>query len=630
MRASLKKISLILIAILLTTTQGISPATALPSLVTLDSPIAIKGLFNSGQNLTIDVPNTPGVRFTFQWMADSEEIAQETSQQIRLTDDLVGKQISAKVVAFKNGFREIEMPALGSGLVTDFDFSSTSSTEIDGVLTREPYCRGVIAVGTAEPTIGWNVWLDCNAFNTSFGANLTSEYTWFRALNQLPGASLSEYNLKRKDAGKILSASIRVTWPNGAVYLGFSRLKEKVRASVAAATPAIVGKVTDGSTISASIKGFDSAAHFSYQWFRDFLPIPLATSKRYTLRKHDSRHRIQVLVTATRPGYITSSRISSPVGKTPTTLMPPYAYKSISDGYQSTNTQYDISYELSPNFTSEMLEKEKLYLQKSADFWRSVYMPNGAKVLLITQKDGAWADNYLATTHPTWNSGSLSDWIRNNRGSFAIAFPDGDSQVFIMSRNTEFTTDLNLAQVGPHEYTHWVQYSASKSPYSNLYKAAWIVEGQANFYGLALGVFPLDQKLQSIDVGLADHAQRFDETMQSPHGTLSLLKLLKQGNLIDTRALLERWGTVHESYLIGTLMSEWLILKFGHTKYWQWISTVFAQKDANNVDLPAMWDSASQNNFGMSFSQLKSHSVAYLAMRAQQLEERWRSAHPMP
>jgi hypothetical protein len=619
-------ITVTLLSILILASASFSPAQASLPKFKLDSPVAVTGLFNTGQTLTISTPFESGVTFTFEWLADAESIPNATAQSLLLGSSEAGKSIYARVTAHKTGFRNVTLTALGSAVVTDFEFSATSSATINGVQFFEPYCLSIDSLGLPEPTIGWNVWLNCNFYNTSFGATTSTRYQWYRGDALIPDSDSSSYNVKPKDASQILSGSVRASFANGAEYWGFSRTGSVVHSQVVTSMPKISGTIKDGFTITASTKGFDHLAHKSYRWYRDFALIPGATSKSYVLKKHDSRHRIQVLVIARREGFIAASRISNPVGKTSRNLNALSAYQQIKTGYSHTDTQYDISYELAPHFTEEMLARERLPVQNAADFWSSVYIPHNVKVLLITQLDGEWADGFLASQHPTWRPGSLVDWISNNRGNFAIAFPDGGSQVFILCRNTDNNSDANWGQVSPHEYTHWVQFSKSELVYSNLLKAPWLVEGQANFYGLALGAFVNSASMKSINTSLSDNAVTFDETTRSTHGTLKLLKMLESGNTTDIYQLLRRWGTVHESYLLGTLMSEWLVLKYGHAKYWHWFSTVLEQKDVPGVDTDRMWDSVTRSNFGMSLNDLELSSIPYLALRASQLEVDWQSS----
>lgn len=80
-----------------------------------------------------------------------------------------------------------------------------------------------------------------------------------------------------------------------------------------AGTPSISGYNQVGLTLNASTGNWSpSATTYSYQWKRDGLEINFANSSSYVVTGDDYNRSISVAVTASRTGYVTTTRTSSP------------------------------------------------------------------------------------------------------------------------------------------------------------------------------------------------------------------------------------------------------------------------------------------------------------------------------
>jgi hypothetical protein len=203
-------------------------------------------------------------------------------------------------------------------------------------------------------------------------------------------------------------------------------------------------------------------ANLNYQWFSDFAPVAGANSPTFTVRQVDLGKTVQVLVSSTREGYTTASALSLPAkGGTAAPINPLDAYSKIYNGYSPTTTNYDIKYISSPNVTDETLAREKLLVNRAADFWANHYKPAGVTVVYLTKNDAAWAED-LVVKNPSWKnniSGGIRSWIERNSCGFALAFMADQKQVFIQCVKNGTDSGINDQQVGPHEYSHWVQYA---------------------------------------------------------------------------------------------------------------------------------------------------------------------------
>lgn len=595
------------------------PAFALEP-VSLSAPVGMRGLFLVDRVVALVAPADPGVTYQYKWYQNGVLLTSEDQATLTLTSALNGKTISAEVIATKSGYASTTIAAELSAVVKTSAFTSSASTTIDGVITYEPYCLSIKPEGTSVPTIDWNVNLPCQVNNTSLGIPASQVFYWYRGTNLIANKGSNSLNLSDSDAGIRISATNKTTYTNGAVYLDIKSLSDVVMPEVAAAKPVISGTINSGATLTATTTGFDANATLTYQWFREFLPITGATSRTYVVTNSDLNKRIQVLVTGSRNGYTTSSAISEPVSSG--TISDPTSdiYASIFDGYTESNFNPDITYIVSPNVNNSLLNIRKAELEKAADFWRDVYVPVGNEAMYLTEKDATWANNWMATNHPNWSS-DAGWWIETFDCGYAFAVRFQNDYFFEQCLKTTLTNKIEFQQITPHEYTHWVQYSRS----SFLYTPAtpWLIEGQANFYGLALGVAPEDSNHSVIDLSLAQHAAGFDDYFQKPWSTQEVLQMLKSGDITDVQTLLSRSGTANHSYLIGTLLSEWLIYKFGHDTYWAWVDAILSGKGATNDNGIALTSEVTQTYFGMSFSNLARNAIPYLAMRAKIIEDRW-------
>ncbi|MEN9692554.1 MAG: hypothetical protein RLZZ330_198, partial [Actinomycetota bacterium] len=323
----------------------------------------------------------------------------------------------------------------------------------------------------------------------------------------------------------------------------------------------------------------------------------------------------------TRSGYTTSSRISDAVSSGALTDPTSSIYESIAD-FTPSNFNPDITYVVSSGVNQTLLNIRKAELENAADFWHNEYVPVGNHAMYLTENDGAWADAQLRTLYPNLST-NTQWWITTFDCGYAYASRFSSDYFFQQCLKTTAQNQLEFQQITPHEYTHWVQYSQSQ----NLTTPAtpWLVEGQANFYGLALGVSPEDVNHSTIDLTLAQHATAFDDYFQEAWSTQEVLQMLKSGNVTDVQTLYSRSGTATHSYLLGTLMSEWLVYEFGHDVYWNWVKGILSGKAAtsdNGVELTA---TLTQTYFGMPFAQLARNAIPFLSMRATQLEERWQN-----
>jgi hypothetical protein len=588
------------------------------------TPIVIVGSYGVGGTVSAIYPkDDPLISATFEWFADGAKIDSAQSSTIYLTSAQLRKRITAKITLRKAGFEDLSVNATGSTVFDSVATSSGSMSYYDETV-KEPGCFMPRPSLVETPTVDWPIVFSCQPYNTNFGFPTQQKFTWFRNGKLIDNANLSSYRLQQEDAGKEIWGMFEATYPNGYVFSESKKLRSKIPFQQQLSRPTIFGSVKVGALLLARTLDWQKDAILSYQWFSDYAPVAGANSSSFIVRESDVGKAIQVMVTSVREGYTTASSLSAPaVGFKFAPANPYDAYSKVFNGYSKSTTVYDIKYISSPNVTQATLDREKLLVNRAADFWTNHYTPAGVTVVYLTKDDATWAEDLVAK-NPSWKNninGGIRSWIEKNSCGFALAFKAENKQVFIQCVRNGSDSNINDQQVGPHEYSHWVQYE--QTPYLNVNTIPWLVEGQANFYGLALGIAPEDPNLKFVNYSLAGHATQYDIYNGYKFGDFKMLDILQRGNSFDTQIMLSKGGTVWDAYTTGTLVSEWLVSKFGHEKYVAWMKKLLVTKGQNNASERVANAYVFKEVFGFDYSQLGVYISPYMAARAGQLRAAW-------
>ena len=589
-----------------------------------NSPVMLVGSFGVGATISALYPSdNQSIAASFEWYADGSLISAAQSANLALGSDLAGKVVSAKVTLSKSGFADLIVDAPGARVFSSVPQGGGTMTYGDESVAQ-PGCFSPRPSGVATATVGWHLNFSCQPFNTNFGNTVEQSFRWFRNGEQIAGATQSSYRLQPADSGQNIWGAYQVTYANGFVFSESKKLRTAVPYQLTIAKPTIAGTVSAGSVLTAGTTGSDSQATISYQWFVDYAPVVGATSQTFTVGANDVGKAVQVIAIGQRSGYSPASSLSDPAaGSSVQAVNPMAAYSAVFRGYSQTATNYDISYVVSPTVDSATLARETALVRKAADFWRGEYTPAGVTVMYLTQSDAAWAEGVLAQ-HPSWSAGvpgGIRSWIERNSCGFALAFKADQRQIFIQCVRNGADSSINDQQVGPHEYSHWVQYEQTASLF--LGTVPWLIEGQANFYGLALGIAPEDQTLSFINKSIAGHATQYDIYNGYQFADFKMLDLFQSGNVFDVQTMLTRGGTVWDQYAVGTLASEWLVAQYGHQRYVDWMKELLRTKGQGNDAERAANAVAFNTVYGFEFSQLPLYLTPYFAARSLQLRAAW-------
>ena len=168
----------------------------------------------------------------------------------------------------------------------------------------------------------------------------TTSIQWFRNGVAISGATRTTYVVVAADGGTSITVSVTGT------KTGYSPVTKTSAAAaipgaafVTAPTPTISGTATVGSTLTVTPGTWTPAATLTYQWFRDGVAIPGATSNKYVLVAADAGHKITVSVTGAAGGYTTTAKASAPTAAVTaapidtTKVVPDLAFRACLNSY---------------------------------------------------------------------------------------------------------------------------------------------------------------------------------------------------------------------------------------------------------------------------------------------------------
>ncbi len=267
---------------------------------------SISGTAQVGQTLTADtsgIADEDGLTnavFSYQWVADDEDIAGATGSSYTLTEDDKDKAITV-TVSFTDAEGNPEtMTSDPTGEV-----AAKPNTSATGVPTID---------GTAQ--VGQTLTADTSGIDDEDGlTQVVFSYQWIRndgnADEDIAGATGSSYTLTGDDEGKTITVTVSFTDAEGNPETLTSDPTGEVAAkpnTSATGVPTIDGTAQVGQTLTADTSGIDdedglTQVVFSYQWIRNDgnadEDIAGATGSSYTLTGDDEGKTVRVTVSFT-------------------------------------------------------------------------------------------------------------------------------------------------------------------------------------------------------------------------------------------------------------------------------------------------------------------------------------------
>ena len=278
----------------------------------------ISGTVQVGQTLTADtsgIDDADGLTspaFSYQWVANDEDIAGATGSSYTLTEDDEGKAITV-TVSFTDAEGNPET------------LTSDPTGEVAAAPAQNIQATGVPTIsGTLQ--VGETLTADTTGIADADGLTTVSySYQWMADDTNIQGATDATYTLAEDDEGKAIKVLVSFTDDAGNVESRPSAPTDAVAAppaqnSSATGAPSISGTAQVGQTLTADTSGIADEdgltnAVFSYQWVADDTNIQDATGSSYTLTGDDEGKAITVTVSFTDAEGNPETLTSAPTGE---------------------------------------------------------------------------------------------------------------------------------------------------------------------------------------------------------------------------------------------------------------------------------------------------------------------------
>ena len=269
------------------------------------------------------------------------------------------------------------------------------------------------------------------------------------------------------------------------------------------------------------------------------------------------------------------------------------------------------------------LARERRSIQRSVALFAGFTHPSNVDVVYATGADIPWVENLFAERGYQI---SIRWWMERDDCNIALSFMQGETPVIFqcLGPNRDFAM---YQQIGAHEYAHQIQNAYMKSGLSSI--PGWLIEGSASFFGIASAVYGEGLGIDGIDTYLRTYASSnysLDVAARLPQGTAQLLTILRNGDAAAAKEILG-WSSsfgllyVHTQFLLGGLLTEWLVDTYGLDQ----LRLFYEQSAAALVPLQAYGSYSERraavqnvcvNVFGYTWDGLLVAAMPYLSARA--------------
>ncbi|MFJ3956016.1 hypothetical protein [Arthrobacter sp. NPDC090010] len=258
---------------------------------------ALTGRAVVGQSLSLARPawddSASHGTLSYQWYRGMEQIPGATTERYLVGAADVSRPLWAAITLSAPGF-------------TDHEFRSAQLTAASAAFTSVaiPTIGGTARVGqvqTANP-------------GASAPAAGSFSYQWYRGTAVIPGAVGRSYTTTAADNGKTLKVRVRSSKPGYTSVDRFSAARTiAVGLLVATKSPAVTGTHRYGNTLKVS-QAWPAGTTVRYQWYRNGAAVKGATGNALFLNPAYIGTRLNVKVAVSKPGYLTRSVTTTPVG----------------------------------------------------------------------------------------------------------------------------------------------------------------------------------------------------------------------------------------------------------------------------------------------------------------------------
>ncbi|TCI99685.1 M1 family aminopeptidase [Aeromicrobium sp. IC_218] len=273
-------------------TRTSAPSTVVGLAQTSTPTPTITGTPTVGEQLTAVAGDwDEGVVLAYQWSADGTAIEGATAPTYSPAAAQVGAVLTVTVTGSKPDSETVSRTSEPTEAVGRRGQSSTPVPTITGV---PQVARALSAVPGS--------WDD--------GTELT--YQWFAGSTEIEGATSSTYTPGPNRVGDVIAVAVTGTRTGYTTVTMRSEPTAPVARGSLVRTPrpVVSGTTQVGRVVTAVPGAWDAGVVLTYRWTRNGVPVARATGRTYAVPARDRGARLAVVVTGTRPGYVTQSRTS--------------------------------------------------------------------------------------------------------------------------------------------------------------------------------------------------------------------------------------------------------------------------------------------------------------------------------
>ncbi|WP_019144674.1 Ig-like domain repeat protein [Aeromicrobium massiliense] len=279
-----------------------SVATAAVAKGTIDNPpaVTIDGELKVGKELTAKHDDWPaGIQPTYAWSINGQVVDTAKAKTFTLEPAHVGASVSVTVSGSAEGYD----PATSTSPASDARVAK-------GTFEAKPK---VTVTGTAQ------VASTLTAKSEAWPTGTVVAYSWIVDGKEIGKAD--KLTIAPAQVGKKITLKVTGTVPGydpADVTVGPTAPVASAKFTLAP-KPVIVGQAKVNGVLSVRVGTWKPAPRFTAQWMANGVPIKGATRSSFKPTAAYARKRIQVAVTASAPGYVTTKVVSNPVtvGATP-------------------------------------------------------------------------------------------------------------------------------------------------------------------------------------------------------------------------------------------------------------------------------------------------------------------------
>jgi hypothetical protein len=255
----------------------------------------IQGVAKVGETLVVNAGTwSPEPTLSYEWRRSGSTSVISSDSSYVVTPEDFGLTLNVTVRARADGYQTREVTSASTAAVLPAAFTAAPTPTIVGT----PAVGRLLRANAGD-------WVEPAAFTYTWKSISTTNVTTTLGTGDT-------YTVAPADLGKKITLTVTATLAGYVTTSKVSALTATVATGTftSAPAPTISGTATFGQTLTAVTGTWTSSPTFTYQWRRSGSTTVIGTAARYTLGAADIGKTLTVTVTATKTGFLTTSKSS--------------------------------------------------------------------------------------------------------------------------------------------------------------------------------------------------------------------------------------------------------------------------------------------------------------------------------